>query len=341
MPHSWERFPIDLLIYKKNKNQIITFPSFLLASKKLIHSENDDLSNKNNDLSNNNIINFLQAQNNINNISIINNPEEYTPILFDISQENKIFQLFSFFKITNIKIKKANSKVILDLEPINKKEYLELRLRQVNESNSIYYNENLNIMEPIFYENNIYNDNSNVNNSNFVQSDISNSIHQSDISSYAKTSKYLQFFNEKYKTDLTLDQSSIHLENYNLSNIGLLILSKIKFSKLIVLNLDYNKISDLTPLKSLDLKKLKKLSIASNNKTPLKQKISDISPLTNCNFPDLFILNLKNNLISDISYLLFMNLPSLIILDLSNNKIKSIHVFCNVNFPKLQTLDLN
>ena len=99
----------------------------------------------------------------------------------------------------------------------------------MNESNSIYYNENLNIMEPIFYENNIYNDYGNANNSNFVQSDISNSIHQSDISSNAKTSKYLQFFNEQYKTDLTLDQSSIHLENYNLSNIGLLILSKIKF----------------------------------------------------------------------------------------------------------------
>ena len=322
---------IDLLIYKKNKNQIITFPSFLLASKKLIHNENDDLFNKNNDK-----YDFIyKIKYNL------NNHEEYTPILFDISQENKIFQLFSFFKITNIKIKKANSKVILDLEPINKKEYLELRLRQVNESNSIYYNENLNIMEPIFYENNIYNDYGNANNSNFVQSDISNSIHQSDISSNAKTSKYLQFFNEQYKTDLTLDQSSIHLENYNLSNIGLLILSKIKFPKLVVLNLDYNKISDLTPLKSFDLKKLKKLSIASNNKTPLKQKISDISPLTNCNFPDLFILNLKNNLISDISYLLFMNLPSLIILDLSNNKIKSIHVFCNVNFPKLQTLDLS
>ena len=322
---------IDLLIYKKNKNQIITFPSFLLASKKLIHSENDDLFNKNNDK-----YDFIyKIKYNL------SHQEEYTPILFDISKENKLFQLFSFFKITNIKIKKANSKVILDLEPINKKEYLELRLKQVNESNSIFYNENLNIMEPIFYENNMYNDNGNANNSNFVQSDISNSIHQSDISSNIKTSKYLQFLNEQYNTDLTLDQSSIHLENYNLSNIGLLILSKIKFSKLIVLNLDYNKISDLTPLKSFDMKKLKKLSIASDNKTPLKQKISDISPLTNCNFPDLFILNLKNNLISDISYLLFMNLPSLIILDLSNNKIKSIHVFCNVNFPKLQTLDLS
>ena len=322
---------IDLLIYKKNKNQIITFPSFLLASKKLIHSENDDLFNKNNDR-----FDFIyKIKYNL------NNQEEYTPILFDMSQENKIFQLFSFFKITNIKIKKANSKVIIDLEPINKKEYLELRIKQIDESNSIYYNENLNIMEPIFYENNMYNDNSNAHNSNFNQSDISNSIHQSETSSNAKPSKYLQFFNEQYNANLTLDQSSIHLENYNLSNIGLLMLSKIKFAKLIVLNLDYNKISDLTPLKSFDFKKLKKLSLAQDNKTPLKQKIRDISPLTSCNFPDLFILNLKNNLISDISYLLFMNLPSLIILDLSNNKIKSIHVFCNVNFPKLQTLDLS
>ena len=74
-----------------------------------------------------------------------------------------------------------------------------------------------------------------------------------------------------------------------------------------------------------------------DDKTSLVYKLKDISPLVNCNFPDLFILNLRNNLINDLSYLLFMNL---IILDLYYNKILSIHAFSSVNFPKLETLDL-
>ena len=49
-------------------------------------------------LSNNNIINFLQAQNNINNISIINNPEEYTIILKSKTDEPSIE------KITKIEV---------------------------------------------------------------------------------------------------------------------------------------------------------------------------------------------------------------------------------------------
>ena len=189
-------------------------------------------------------------------------------------------------------------------------------------------------MESIFY------DNANVDNSNFIQSDSSNSINQSNDIQYNKTSKFLQYFNNQYNTNLTIDQSSIILNELNLNNMGLLTLSKIKFTDLIVLNLDSNKISDITPLKSCYFPKLKKLSICSNNKTPLENKITDISPLVNCYFPELFILNLKNNLISDLSYLLFMNFPSLIILDLSNNKIKSIHPLSSVNFPNLETLDL-
>ena len=72
-----------------------------------------------------------------------------------------------------------------------------------------------------------------------------------------------------------------------------------------------------------------------------QDKITDISPLMHSKFPELFILNLKNNLISDISYLLFMNFPNLIILDLSYNLIDSVSVFSEVNFPSLETLDLS
>ena len=188
----------------------------------------------------------------------------------------------------------------------------------------------------------IYNENLNKNNSNINQSNISlsNNISNIYITSTVNISKYLQYFNNRYKKNLNSDMTSILLENSNLGNFGLLILSKIKFNELIVLNLDNNKISDLTPLTACDFPKLKKLSFGSDNKTSLNYKIKDISPLSNCNFPDLLILNLKNNLINDISYLLFMNFPNLLFLDLSYNKIQSIHVFSDVNFPKLETLDL-
>ena len=313
---------IDLLLYEKNKNKIITFPSFLFCTEK-----------NNNNLDNNKIPYNKDKYTILFKISYnLNNQNEYIPILFDLF-DSKIFQLFTFYKINDVKIKNKEEKAIIYLEPINKKDYLELRLK---ENNTINYNQNLNIMESIYNEN-LNNSNSNVNQSNIS---LSNNVSNIYITSTVNISKYLQYFNNHYNKNLNSDMTSIILENSNLGNFGLLILSKIKFNELVVLNLDNNKISDLTPLTVCDFPKLKKLSFGSDNKTPLKYKIKDISPLSNCNFPELLILNLKNNLITDISYLLFMNFPNLLILDLSYNKIQSIHVFCNVNFPKLETLDL-
>ena len=308
---------IDLMMYQKDKNKIITLPSFLLCS------ENDNATA----LKNRDKYKIIyRIKYNLNDIDGNKN------ILFDL-YDSKIFQLFTFYKINDIKIQYNISKAIIDLEPINKKEYLEFKLKQ---NEAIYYNPNLNIMDSIIYDKN-YN-----NNSNLDQSNISNSRNQSNIyiTSSVVTSRYLQFFNNQFGQNLSIDMTSILLENSNLKNFGLKVLSKIKFKELIVLNLDRNNISDLTAIKECHFPKLKKLSLGSDNKTPLKFKIKDISPLASANFPDLFVLNLKNNLIDDISYLLFMNFPNLIILDLSYNQIQSIHVFSNVNFPKLETLDL-
>ena len=311
---------IDVIFYQLNKNQVITFPSFLFCSKEI-----KDNSNYENNKDKYNIIYRIKLN--------LNNMKDYPPIFFEIIQSFHFFQLFTFFKIVDVKMKQNTDTIFIDLEPIFKKEYLEFKLK---ENEVIFYNNNLNIMESMQYENN------NNNNSNMNNSDISNNQNQSNIdnTSDIKISKYLDFFNSKYKKNLTEDMTSISLENSNLRNIGLLTLSKIKFKELIILNLDKNDISDLTPLKVCKFQKLKKLSICSDDKTPLKNKIQDISPLANCNFPDLFILNLKHNLISDLTSLLFMNFPNLIMLDLSYNRIESIHVFSNVNFPKLETLDL-
>ena len=310
---------IDLLLYEKNKNQIITFPSFLFCTEKC----NNNI--KHSHYKDNYSILYKISYN-------LRNQNEYVHNLFDLF-DSKAFQLFTFYKINDIKIKHKEGTAVINLEPINKKEYLELKLKQ---NEAINYNPNLNIMEPIYYEN-INNNNSNINQSNIS---ISNNISNIYITSTVNVSKYLQYFNKKYNKNINTDMTSIILENSNLGNFGLLVLSKIKFNELVVLNLDSNKISDLTPLKVCNFPKLKKLSLGSDNNTGLKYKIKDISPLINCNFTDLLILNLKNNLISDISYLLFMNFPNLLILDLSYNNIQSIHVFSSANFPKLETLDL-
>ena len=317
---------IDVLIHQKNKNHIITFPSFLLCSKNISNNPDDE----DYSITKNKYTIIYRIKYNLNSMN------EYIPILYELSEESKLYQLFTFYKIVDIKIRQNINTIFIDLEPINKKEYLELKLKE-NENEAIYYNNNLNIMESMYYENNNI-DNSNINNN----SNFSNSINQSNIyiTSGVKVSRYLDFFNNKYGKSLNENMTSISLDNSNLRNIGLLILSKIKFKELIVLNLDKNNISDLTPLKECNFKKLKKLSLSSDDKTPLNNKIKDISPLASCKCPELFILNLKNNLISDITSLLFMNFPNLIILDLSYNKIESIHVFSNVNFPKLETLDL-
>ena len=315
---------IDLLIYQKNKNQAITFPSFLFCTEKNNNQLEEEKSSKNIDKYK--ILYRIKY-------NLINQNDNYMNILFDLF-DSKIFQLFTFYRINDIKIQHNNGKATIDLEPVNKKEYLEIKLKN---NDAIYYNPNLNIMDSIYYDDNNMNNNSNIN-----QSNISNSNNHSNIYITAgiNTSKYLQYFNNEFNKILSPDMTSIILENSNLKNFGLKLLSKITFNKLIILNLDNNKISDLTPLKDCNFPKLKKLYLGSDDKTPLKYKIKDISPLSSCNFPELLILNLKNNLIDDISYLLFMNFPNLIILDLSNNHIKSIHVFKNVNFPKLETLDL-
>ena len=310
---------IDLMFYERHKNQIITFNSFLFCSEKV------------------NKKNYMHKQKKYSILFRINynlkNKNKYIPIMFDLFY-SKIFQLFTFFKIKDIKIRNNIEKAIIDLEPINKIEYLEIKLK---ENEKIYYNPNSNIMEHIFNENNFNNNNSNINQSNFSNNNNQNNLY---ITSAPIHSKYLRYFNNQFNKNLNIDMTSILLENSDLKDIGLLVLSKIKFKELIVLNLDNNRISNLSPLKDCNFPKLKKLSLNSNDKTPFTYKIKDISPLINSKFPDLFILNLRNNIINDISYLLFMNFPNLIILDLSYNKIQSIHAFSSVNFPKLETLDL-
>ena len=321
----------DVLFHENNKYKIITFPYFLLCSTKLKNIKNPDTDKYY-------IIYIIKYS--------LKNIYEYFQILFNLDEETKVFQMFTFFRVTDVKINKKAQKAIIYLEPINKKECHELKLKN---DDAIIYNYDLNIMETIKYDddneedenyNNINNDNENENDNLYITA-TPPIYNNNEDTNYSKLTKYTKFFNNKFGTNLNPELSSLSLEEMNVKNLGLVILSKTNLENLIVLNLSKNNISDISPLENCKCPKLKKLSLESDPMSNPQDKIQDISPLIHTKFPELFILNLKHNCIKDISYLLFMNFPNLIILDLSYNQIESVYVFNEVNFPNLETLDLS
>ena len=67
----------------------------------------------------------------------------------------------------------------------------------------------------------------------------------------------MQFFNNKYGTNLNPDMTSLSLEEIYMKNDGLLILSKTNLENLVVLNLSKNNISDISPLGKCNCHKIK------------------------------------------------------------------------------------
>ena len=317
---------IDVLLHENNKYKIITFPYFLICS-----MEYNEIPKKDDDKYN--IVYIIKYD--------LKNKDDYSQILFNLNDNTKVFQLFTFFKINDIKLKKNPRKALIYLEPINKKECIEQKLKM---DDIVLYNDDLNIMDTIRFET-PYNSNENfesINNDNlYITADNIAYNKNNEENDNSKITKYMQFFNNKYGTNLNSDMTSLSLEEIYMKNEGLFILSKTNLENLVVLNLSKNNISDISHLGKCNFPKLKKLTLESDSMANPQDKITDISPLMHSNFPELFILNLKHNLISDISYLLFMNFPNLIILDLSHNQIESVYVFNEVNFPNLETLDLS
>ena len=317
---------IDVLQHENNKYKIITFPYFLTCSTQKVDIPNNDDDKYY-------IIYIIKYD--------LNNKENYYQILYDLNDDTKVFQMFTFFRISDIKIKRNPKKALIYLEPINKRECLEQKLKF---EDLVIYDNDLNIMDTIsYYTNNNLDENFESINSDNLYITADNYAYNKNYEENedSKITRYMQFFNNKYGTNLNPDMTSLSLEEIYMKNDGLLILSKTNLENLVVLNLSKNNISDISPLGKCNCPKLKKLSLESDSMANPQDKITDISPLIHSNFPELFILNLKHNLISDISYLLFMNFPNLIILDLSHNQIESVHVFNEVNFPNLETLDLS
>jgi len=72
------------------------------------------------------------------------------------------------------------------------------------------------------------------------------------------------YLNVKLKIELTGNELSINLNNKNLTNIDFQILSEIYFKNAKSMNLNNNKISDITPLKNFNSPNLKLLDLSFN-----------------------------------------------------------------------------
>ena len=76
--------------------------------------------------------------------------------------------------------------------------------------------------------------------------------------------KVIDFLNVKLKMKMTGEEIKIDLNNKNIGNIELNLLSCIEFKNLEVMNLSHNNISDIESLKDFYFPKLKKLDLSSN-----------------------------------------------------------------------------
>ena len=116
----------------------------------------------------------------------------------------------------------------------------------------------------------------------------------------------LKEFNNKYKTNLTLDSNKIDLFSCNISDPGLSLLCSLNFqTKIEKLILEDNNIISINPLSLISFGKyLISLDLSSN-------KIESIDYLSHVDFPLLNHLYLNNNLISNIDSIYKFKFPNL------------------------------
>ena len=150
---------------------------------------------------------------------------------------------------------------------------------------------------------------------------------------------------------------NLNLANNNIENIEITTNNKNSFEKLKILNLEDNKINDvsknllkvcsnleflflshnniisISTFSDMNLNNLSHLSLSHNS-------IFNFSSLAKANLINLNILNLSFNKIEDISCLEKMKFPYLEELKLNHNNIDDISIFEKTNFPKLKVLEL-
>jgi len=110
--------------------------------------------------------------------------------------------------------------------------------------------------------------------------------------------KVKDFFNVKLKLNLTGNEIKLDLNNKNIGNIELNLLSCVDFKNLEEINLSHNNISDIEPLNDFNSPKLKKLDLSFN-------KINNISPFKEISKKKnkIEFINISNNSIENVEIL--------------------------------------
>ena len=128
--------------------------------------------------------------------------------------------------------------------------------------------------------------------------------------------KILEYLNAKLENKFERNEIVLNLNGKKIGNLELKLLSSIEFSNLVELRLPNNFITDISPLKGLVSRKLKKLDLSFN-------KISEINPLKEIleANPTIREINLNNNQIKNIEVLIKNKFPQLINIKLDNNNL--------------------
>jgi len=128
--------------------------------------------------------------------------------------------------------------------------------------------------------------------------------------------KVKNFFNVKLKLNLKGKEIKLDLNNKNIGNIELNLLSCIEFKDLEEINLSHNNISNIEPLKDFNMPKLKKLDISFN-------KINNISSFKEISkkINKIECINISNNSIKNVEILKTNILPFVKEINLDNNNI--------------------
>ena len=131
--------------------------------------------------------------------------------------------------------------------------------------------------------------------------------------------KVIKFLNVKLNMNITRDEIKIDLNNKNIGNIELKLLSCVEFKNVEEMNLSHNNISNIEYLKGFQAPKLKKLDLSFN-------KINNISPLKELSKANnkIEIINLNNNLIENVEILKSNIFPFIKEINLDNNLIQKV-----------------
>ena len=291
---------------------------------------------------------------------------KYSSIYYYFEDKNKI----NYLKELNINFDKIKRMTFIYNRDLFKyKDKIEADSDNINKENKYFF-------ETLFSINNI------INNLIYLKLDIRSHLDiDPDLFENINTFKSLEYLfisNIKFKKKFTIKLQNLktlkcqfckniffsknnnfkELNLYNNEISDIKILKNVKFEKLEILNLSWNKIPSVIISQYFDFKELKELYLFYNEISCIKilqgfklekielldlhcNRISNINIFRNVNMNELKKLDLSLNNISDLKALLNIELEKLEFLDLRRNNISNINILKYANFKELKHLDLS